>query len=271
MQSVKKIKTLEKILQDMGSVLIAYSGGVDSSFLLKVASDCLKDKVLAVTAVSETYTKEELEFARRFCRRFNIRHKVIRTQELGNRRFVSNTRQRCYFCKRELFSKLKEIAQRNKIKYIIDGTNSDDKNDFRPGEKAKYEFGVSSPLDEAGISKKDIRYLSMKLKLPGWDRPQMACLASRMQYGTVITKARLRRVEAAENILRDKLTPKDNIRVRDYVDSARIEVDKRNIPFLVKSDGFISKLKRLGFKRVSVDLEGYRTGSMNQVRTQLTE
>jgi len=264
MQSVKKIKVLKRILQDMGSVLIAYSGGVDSSFLLKVAGDCLKDKLLAVTAVSETYTKEELEFARRFCRRFNIRHKIIKTRELNNKDFILNTRQRCYFCKKELFSKLKDIALRNEIKYIIDGTNSDDRNDFRPGEKAKRRYNVRSPLDEAGITKKDIRHLSRKLKLPSWDRPQMACLASRMQYGTVITKARLRRVEAAESILRDKLSPKDNIRVRDYADSARIEVDKHNIPLLVESDGFVSKLKRLGFKSVSVDLEGYRTGSMNR-------
>jgi uncharacterized protein len=259
----KKLNRLKNILQDMGSVLVAYSGGLDSSFLLKVARDSLKDKVLAVTAVSETYTKEELRFARNLCKKFNIRQKIIRTQELKDRNFIANTRERCYFCKKELFSRLKDIAKKNKINNIIDGTNSDDKNDFRPGTKAKDEFGVRSPLVEAGITKKEIRDLSKKMRLPSHDRPQMACLASRIQYGTIITKERLSRIEKAENILRKRFGIKGNIRVRDYVNLARIEVDKPYIPLLLNTDGFVSKLKQLGFRHVSVDLEGYRTGSMN--------
>lgn len=244
--------------------MVAYSGGVDSSFLLKIAKDCLKDKVLAVTAISETYTKEELKFAKSFCRKFGIRHKIIKTRELENKKFIANTRERCYFCKKELFGRLKGIAQKSAVENIIDATNSDDKNDFRPGEKAKSEFGVRSPLDEAGITKKDIRYLSRRLNLPSWDRPQMACLASRMQYGTEITGQRLRRVEKAEEILRKKFHIKGNIRVRDYMNSARIEVDKPYLPLLTNMNGFVLKLKRLGYNHISVDLEGYRTGSMNQ-------
>lgn len=260
----KKLKILRDILQDMESVLVAYSGGLDSSFLLKIAKDCLRDKVLAVTALSETYTKEELQFAKNFCKKFNIRHRIIRTFELKDKDFILNPKERCYFCKKELFSKLRQVACKNRIRNVVDGTNADDRSDFRPGSRAKIEFGVRSPLEEAGITKKEIRYFSKELNLPGWDRLQMACLASRMQYDTIITKERLRRVERAENILRKKLGIRGNIRVRDYVNLARIEVDRPYIPLLVNTDGFASELRRLGFSYVSVDLEGYRTGSMNQ-------
>ena len=165
-----------------------------------------------------------------------------------------------------MFGRLKKIAKISKIENILDATNSDDKNDFRPGKKAKTEFGVRSPLEEEDITKKEIRYLSRRLNLTSWDKPQMACLASRMQYGTKITSGRLRRVEKAEDILRKKFGIKGNIRVRDYVNSARIEVDKQYLPLLVNMDGFVSKLKQLGYNNVSVDLEGYRTGSMNTLR-----
>lgn len=258
-----KLRILKSILKNMDSALVAYSGGLDSSFLLKVAHDCLGDRVLAVTAVSETYTKKELEFSKRFCRRFNIKQKVISTDELKDGNFSSNPENRCYFCKRELFSKLKTIAKRNRIKHVIDATNADDRSDFRPGAKAKRELGVLSPLDKAGITKNEIRSLSKKLNLPSWDKPQMACLASRMQYGTRITKERLRRVEKAEDYLR-RLGINGNIRVRDYGKLARIEVDKINIPRLVKKNNFASRFKKLGFEFVAVDLEGYRTGSMNK-------
>lgn len=271
MRSDKKLKILKNILQDMGSVLVAYSGGLDSSFLLKIAKDSLKDNVLAVTAVSETYTKQELEFSRSFCKKFGIKQKIIRTQELKNKDFILNTRQRCYFCKNELFARLTKVAKENKIRTVIDATNADDKYDFRPGNKAKAEYGVRSPLEEIGITKNEIRYLSRKLKLPSCDKPQMACLASRMQYGTIITRERLRRVEKAENILRNKLGISGNIRVRDYVNSARIEVDKPNIPLLISSDKFIAQFKRLGFNDINIDLKGYKTGSMNEMKTQIME
>lgn len=262
-----KFKTLKNIIKKMGSVLVAYSGGVDSSFLLKVAKDCLGRNVLAVTAMSETYTKKELIFAKNFCKQYNIRHKIIKTFELDNENFNSNPKQRCYFCKKELFSKLKQIACKNKIKNIIDATNADDRSDFRPGRKAKKELDVHSPLDEVGLTKEDIRYLSKRLNLSSWDKPQMACLASRIQYGSKITKERLRRIQIAEDFLREKIGINGNIRVRDYGNLARIEVDKPNIPLLISKDGFLKRFKRLGFKYITVDLEGYRTGSMNQMKT----
>ncbi|MFC1709044.1 ATP-dependent sacrificial sulfur transferase LarE [Candidatus Omnitrophota bacterium] len=264
MSAHKKLKLLKSTIGKMGSVLIAYSGGLDSSFLLKVAQDCLGDKVLAVTAVSETYTKKELEFAKSFCRQFNIKHKIIKTSELSNKNFSSNPENRCYFCKKELFSKLKKIASKNRIKHIIDATNVDDRSDFRPGTKAKDELGILSPLDKAGITKSEIRSLSRRLNLPSWDKPQMACLASRIQYGGRITRQRLRRVEKAEDFLCQKLGINGNIRVRDYGKLARIEVDKINIPLLVKNNGFASRFRKFGFEYVIVDLEGYRTGSMNR-------
>ena len=271
MSTYKKLRLLENIIKDLESVLVAYSGGLDSSFLLKVAKDCLGSNVLAVTAVSETYTKKELEFAKNFCKQFNIRHKIIRTHELNDKNFSSNPKDRCYFCKKELFNRLKGIAYKNRIKNVIDATNADDRNDFRPGAKAKEEFGIRSPLDETGITKKEIRYLSKRLNLPSWDRPQMACLASRIQYGSKITKERLKKIEKAEDFLKENLSINGNIRVRDYGKLARIEVDKSNITLLIKTDGFITKFKRLGFKFVTVDLEGYRTGSMNEMKTQFTE
>jgi len=247
----------------MKSVLVAYSGGLDSSFLLKVTKDCLGDNVLAVTAVSETYTKKELEFSRSFCKKFNIKHKIIKTEELKNKNFNSNPKNRCYFCKKELFKKLRVIAFKNNLKNIIDATNTDDNNDFRPGAKAKEELNIISPLEKAGITKQEIRSFSKQMNLPSWNKPQMACLASRIQYGRKITKERLRRIEEAEDFIREKLRVNGNIRVRDYGNLARIEVDKPNIPLLIKQNGLVNRIKKFGFDYVAIDLEGYRTGSMN--------
>lgn len=259
----KKLARLKNLFKSMGSVIVAYSGGVDSSFLLKVAKDCLNDKVLAVTAVSETYTKGELEFAKKFCKQLKIKHKIIKTNELNDENFSANPKNRCYFCKKELFSKLKEIAHRNRLRYVVDGTNADDSFDFRPGKKAKEELGVHSPLAKIHLTKEEIRVLSKRFNLVSWNKPQMACLASRVQYGNQITGRRLKRIENAEGFLRKKLKIFGNLRVRDYGDLARIEVDRSNISKFVRRNGFIKKLKELGFKYVTVDLEGYRTGSMN--------
>jgi uncharacterized protein len=263
-EAILKLGKLKKILKDMGSVLVAYSGGVDSSFLLKVAKDVLGDNLLAVTAVSPTYPKRELREAKEFIKTHNIKHLIIKTSEYKNPLFIKNNYQRCYWCKRELFLKLKKIAQKQKINYVVDGTNFDDQKDFRPGEKAKKELGVRSPLKEAKIKKDEIRLLSKKLGLNTYKKPSGACLASRIAYGNKITLYRLKRIERAEDFLRN--LGFSQVRLRDYSDLARIEVDKEKIPFLITNRLKICNfLKKLKFIYVTLDLEGYRQGSMNLV------
>lgn len=257
-----KLKKLKGILKEMGSVLIAYSGGVDSTFLLKVAVDVLKDKVMAVTAVSPTYQDEELIFSKRLAKELGARYKIIKTDELENERFAANPIERCYFCKKELFSKLQEISAKFNLKVVADASNISDKSDYRPGSKAKEELRVRSPLQEAGFTKNDIRLWSRKLGLRTWNKPAMACLASRIPYGRKITSAILTRINRAEKFLRQLGFPE--VRLRHYNGACRIEVFKDNIAALVhKRDLIVRELKKMGYNYVTVDLEGYRTGSMN--------
>jgi len=262
MSLIEKFNRLILILKKLEDAVLAYSGGVDSSFLLAIARERLK-RLIAVTAKSPTLPSEELNFAKEFCQRLGISHKIIITQELRNKNFTDNPPERCYFCKRELFSQLAEIAKRNGIKNIIDASNVDDKKDYRPGEKARKEFGVISPLQEAGLNKQEIRFLSRRLGLVTWNKPQQACLASRIAYGEKITKEKLKRIETAESLIKRNLKIKGNLRVRLHNDVARIEVDNKIISRIIKNREFILKLKNLGFKYITVDLEGYRTGSMN--------
>jgi uncharacterized protein len=258
----KKLLQLKKILSKMESVLLAYSGGSDSTFLLKVAKDTLGEKVLAVTAVSATYPKEELTLAKGLARLLQARHAIIRTQELRDDNFLNNPPNRCYFCKKELFSRLKYLASKHKLQFVIDATNSSDKKDFRPGSRAKKELGVRSPLEETGITKKEIRALSKKLGLSTWDKPALACLASRIPYGTKIDDRILQRIDRAERFLR--LLGFTQVRLRHYNGLARIEVPKKDIPSLLSKKGLIvDRLKKIGYNYVTVDLEGYRTGSLN--------
>jgi uncharacterized protein len=259
-----KYHKLKEILGKYGSLLVAYSGGVDSSLLLKVARDVLGGKVLAVIALSETYPQAEGRAAVKFARKLGVRYKVIRTKEFKDERFLSNPPERCYYCKNELFSELSAVAKKEGIKYVADGSNVSDLSDFRPGTNASREHGVKSPLREAGFTKDDIRALSKELKLPTWNKPQLACLASRIPYGTRITKEILKRIDKGEKFLRSLgLT---QVRVRHHGDLARIEVDKCDLASLVE-DGIADRIDRkfrdLGYKFVTIDLAGYRTGSMN--------
>lgn len=261
----KKLIRLKRIISDMGSILIAFSGGADSTFLLKVASTVLPgDKVLAVTASSATYPREELLFSKGIARSFGVRHKVIKTYELRDRNFTENPVNRCYFCKKELFSRLKAMAKRFKLNFVADASNVSDREDFRPGNKAQKEFKIRSPLVEASLGKEDIRKLSKQLGLCTWDKPALACLASRIPYARKITPAILGRINKAETFLRQLGFVQ--VRLRHYNGLCRIEVLKEEIPRLINQhDLIVEKLKRLGYNYVTVDLEGYRTGSLNEV------
>lgn len=261
---MEKLSRLKTILKGMGSVLVAYSGGVDSTFLLKVAVDSLGDKVLAVTAVSATYPRSELISARKTALVMGARHKVIRTDEFADRKFTANPPNRCYYCKSELFKKLKQIAAQEKMRFIADASNLSDKKDFRPGARAKEASGVCSPLQEAGFTKQDIRRQSRRLGLSTWDKPAQACLASRVPYGTVLLPRVLGKINKAEDYL-NKIGFKQS-RLRHYDGTCRIEVLKRDLPLLMrKRDQVVRKLKKLGYNYITADLEGYRTGSMNEV------
>lgn len=262
-----KFKRLKKILKKLGSVAIAFSGGVDSTFLVKVAKDTLgRENVLAVTAVSETYPNSELKDAKKLAKLIGVRHIIIKTAELKDANFKANPPDRCYYCKGELFDKIKKNARDEGIKCIADASNYDDLKDFRPGRRAAQERGIRSPLKQSRLTKKDIRISSKRLGLPTWNKPAYACLASRMPYYEMITKNKLNQIDLAEQLLRDKFEFRQ-VRVRRHGNIARIEVAPDEIyKFFV--DGLHAeiskKFNKIGFKYVTVDLEGYRTGSMNE-------
>ncbi|MBF0252570.1 MAG: ATP-dependent sacrificial sulfur transferase LarE [Candidatus Omnitrophica bacterium] len=265
-ESAVKYEVLKKILSGMGSLLVAYSGGVDSTFLLKVAENVLDKNVVAVTARSETYPAREFKEAEKLLKHFNVKHIVIDTKELENEKFTANTPQRCYYCKSELFSKLIQLAKELGLKYVADGSNYDDLSDYRPGMKAACELGIRSPLQEAKLTKEDIRALSNELKLPTWKKPSFACLSSRFPYGVKITQEELTKIDKAEEYILSFGI--EQVRVRAHGPIARIEIPAENIPGIFDngiSKKITDKLKSLGYTYVSLDLEGYRTGSMNAV------
>jgi uncharacterized protein len=263
--TIEKLEKLKSILAGMEKVLIAYSGGVESTLLLKVAGDVLGKKVLAVIAGSETYPEKEIREAKKIASALNVRYQVIQTHEVENPDFLKNPPQRCYYCKQELFSRLKEIARAEGIPYVLDGSNYDDKADFRPGAKAGKELGVRSPLRDARLTKNEIRQLSKRYRLPTWDKPSLACLASRFPYQTRIEKKSLRQIGQAEDFLRE--LGFGQLRVRHHGQVARIEIDPGEFSRVFRDNvpqKIVRRLKRLGYSYIALDLAGYRTGSMNE-------
>jgi len=263
--ALAKLARLKKILLGMENVLVAYSGGVDSTLLLKVASDVLGENVLAVIAGSETYPGTEIRGAKALAKRLRVRHKVIHTHEIENPDFVKNPPLRCYYCKRELFSSLKNIARKEGIAYVLDGQNVDDIGDFRPGAKAGRELGIRSPLKESGLTKRDIRQISMSYGLPTWNKPSLACLASRFPYHTQIDKRSLLQVGRAEDFLRT--LGFGQLRVRHHGRIARLEIGPEEFAKAIRPGTrkkIVGYLKKIGYLYVTLDLAGYRTGSLNE-------
>lgn len=263
----EKFNKLLKNLRERGGVLIAFSGGVDSSVLAAAAKLVLGDKALAVTVDSPLTPPWEVEEAKRVAKEIGIRHEILRGNELENPNFARNPPNRCYFCKKELAAKLKKFAEEVGLRSVADGSNADDLSDYRPGRLALREEGVSSPLAEVGLTKEEIREIARGLGLSVADKPPMACLASRIPYGQEITLGKLERVAKAEAAVK-KLANVKQVRVRDHDGVARIEVDPRERGAFFNEavmDGVARELRALGFKYVTLDLEGYVQGSMNRL------
>ncbi len=261
----EKLAQLRAILRELESVLVAYSGGVDSAFLLKVAVDTLGDRVLAVTARSDSYAEGELEDALRVAKEIGAQHLVVETHEMENASYLANPSNRCYFCKAELWDTLGPIAQERGIMALVDGFNADDVGDFRPGAKAARERGVRSPLREAGLGKQEIRALSRELGLSTWDKPALACLSSRVPYGESIDREKLSQIDRSERLIRE--LGFRQVRVRHHGHIARIELPAEEIGRFVAeglAEPVARRIRELGFQYVTLDLEGYRTGSLNE-------
>lgn len=257
-----KYQRLCNLIESKGSALVAFSGGVDSTLLAKAASDTLGDRAIAVTIDSATLPRRELKNAKRTAREIGIKHIIVKHDELNNKEFRKNSSDRCYHCKLESISVLKKISKELGFNSILFGVNRDDLQDHRPGHRALSEGGMCTPLLDLAITKDEVRELAMELKLSNYNKPSMACLSSRIPYGEEITRGKLRMVEEAEEAVMDSGI--EQARVRHYNELARIEVLPDEFLFIMKNKGHIvNSLKRLGFKYITLDLQGYRTGSMN--------
>jgi len=261
----EKYQLLKDIIKKQESAAIAFSGGVDSTFLIRVAKEVLGDKLIAVTATSSTYPERELNEAIKYAEDIKVKHIIISSEELEIEGFAMNPKNRCYFCKKELYTKINNVALENGMNSVFDGSNIDDTGDYRPGMQAAKELDVVSPLIEAGLTKNDIRELSKELELPTWNKPSFACLSSRFPYGNKITLSKLTMVDKAEQILLDMGITQ--VRVRHHGEIARIEVEpsEREKFFDMEIMNRIgNELKKIGFTYVTLDMLGYRTGSMNE-------
>ncbi len=259
-----KLNKLRDYLKELGSLAVCFSGGVDSSFLLTVAREALGDRVVAVTGVDASVPEREVEEAKAFCKERGVRHAIRAVNPLKEEGYRNNSPNRCYYCKRGIFTEAKRVADENGIKYIAEGSNMDDIGDYRPGLKAAAELSVKSPLREAGLYKSDIRLISKAMGLSTWSKPAYACLASRFAYGEKITEEKLRMIDRAEQFLIERGFFEERVRIHGNI--ARIEVPPVDIPRLVADEirnVVYEEFKRIGFLFVTLDMKGYRTGSMN--------